>query len=132
MPDWHRAEARRVVDDLRTLAARTSTPDGAQRVAWGPVWREARQWFLQQADSLGLTKTTDAAGNNWFTLPGDSRDTVIVGGHLDSVPNGGWLDGALRVTAGRGGLRLFQRRRAPLPVRLVGWAAPARASFRTS
>src|SRR4051812_7579519 len=92
----HRS-ARRVIADLRELAALTSTPDGAQRLAWGPVWKEARRWLRAKLSELGLTPLPDAAGNNWVTLPGDSERTVIIGGHLDSVPNGGWLDGALGV-----------------------------------
>jgi acetylornithine deacetylase/succinyl-diaminopimelate desuccinylase-like protein len=79
--------AQRVIADLRELAARTSTPLGAQRLAWGPVWRDARVWFKGKVDELGLPIRTDAAGNNWVTLPGVSSRTVIVGSHLDSVPN---------------------------------------------
>ena len=101
--------AKRVVADLRELAARTCTPDGAQRVAWGPVWRDARAWFEGKVAELGLHIETDAAGNNWVTLPGESPRTVIIGGHLDSVPNGGWLDGALGVLAGLEALRDVQR-----------------------
>ena len=92
--------AKRVIADLRELAARTSTPEGAQRLAWGPVWRDARAWFNGKVAELGLPIETDAAGNNWVTLRGASPRTVIVGSHLDSVPNGGWLDGALGVVAG--------------------------------
>ena len=51
------------------------------------------------------------AGNNWVTLPGASTETVIIGGHLDSVPNGGWLDGCLGVLAGLEALRLLRRAR---------------------
>src|SRR5258705_10290321 len=92
--------AQRVIADLRELAARTSTPEGAQRLAWGPVWRDARDWFKEKVDALGLPIRTDSAGNNWVTLPGASPKTVIVGSHLDSVPNGGWLDGCLGGLAG--------------------------------
>src|SRR6202035_880302 len=77
--------AQRVVADLRELAARTSTPEGAQRLAWGPVWRDAREWFKGKIGDLGLRVDTDSAGNNWVTLPGASPRTVIVGSHLDSV-----------------------------------------------
>ena len=97
--------ARRVIADLRELAARTSTPEGAQRLAWGPVWRDARAWFATKISPLGLQIETDAAGNNWVTVPGASAKTVIVGSHLDSVPNGGWLDGALGVAAALEALR---------------------------
>ena len=98
--------AQRVVSDLRELAARTATADGAQRLAWGPVWRDARAWFAGKIAELGLNIQTDSAGNNWVTLPGASPKTVIVGSHLDSVPNGGWLDGALGVVAGLEALRM--------------------------
>ena len=83
--------ARDVIANLRELASLTSTPDGAQRLAWGPVWREARHWFNGKLASIGLEPRIDAAGNSWATLPGASARTVIIGGHLDSVPNGGWL-----------------------------------------
>src|SRR4026207_1875908 len=92
-----RSSAQRVIRDLRELAALTSTPEGAQRVAWGPVWSKAREWLREKLSPLGLTPVPYAAGNNWITLPGESDKTVIVGGHLDSVPNGGWLDGTLGV-----------------------------------
>src|SRR5512134_2402042 len=97
--------AQDVVADLRELARLTSTPDGAQRLAWGPVWRDARKWFNGKLATLGITTEVDAAGNNWATLKGTSGRTVIIGGHLDSVPNGGWLDGALGVLVGLEALR---------------------------
>jgi N-carbamoyl-L-amino-acid hydrolase len=120
--------ARDVIADLKELSERTGTPDGAQRLAWGPVWRDARRWFTGRVEAIGLTVSTDAAGNNWVTLPGESADTVIVGGHLDSVPNGGWLDGALGVTAGLEALRMFAARpRVTLSV--VDWADEEGARF---
>ncbi|HEY6894399.1 MAG TPA: M28 family peptidase, partial [Rhodanobacteraceae bacterium] len=100
-------DARRVIADLRELAARTATAEGAQRLAWGPVWRDAREWFRGKVAELGLSVTSDSAGNNWVTLPGASARTLIVGSHLDSVPNGGWLDGALGVTAALEALRMY-------------------------
>src|SRR5256885_11274881 len=105
----------RVISDLRELAARTSTADGAQRLAWGPVWRDARDWFKTKIAPLGLQIETDAAGNNWVTLPGASAKTVIVGSHLDSVPNGGWLDGCLGVIAAGGRPRIPRAATAPPP-----------------
>ena len=118
-----------VLADLKALAERTATRDGAQRLAWGPVWRQAREWFAGRVAELGLGVTTDAAGNNWVTLAGESPDTVIVGGHLDSVPNGGWLDGALGVTAGLEALRMFAGRRPPRTLAVVDWADEEGARF---
>jgi hydantoinase/carbamoylase family amidase len=120
---------RTVVQNLRELAARTSTPEGAQRLAWGSVWREARAWFAQEIGRLGLSITTDAAGNNWVVMPGASDETVIVGGHLDSVPNGGWLDGALGVMAGLGALQMFAGSRPPVTIAVVDWADEEGARF---
>ena len=121
--------APQVIADLRELSVRTGTAEGAQRVAWGPVWRDAREWFAGKIDELGLRISTDAAGNNWITLPGETDETVIVGGHLDSVPNGGWLDGALGVMAGLGALRMFSGQRPPVTIAVVDWADEEGARF---
>jgi allantoate deiminase len=122
--------AQRVIADLRELAALTSTQDGAQRVAWGPVWRKARQWLQAKVSQIGLMPAADAAGNNWVTLPGNSDKTVIVAGHLDSVPNGGWLDGSLGVAAALEALRRYSNGpKPPVTLKLVDWADEEGARF---
>lgn len=122
-------DAARVIADLRELAARTGTPEGAQRLAWGPVWRDAREWFRGTAAGLGLRVDRDAAGNNWITVPGASPRTVIVGSHLDSVPNGGWLDGALGVMAALEAVRMYAGTTPPVTLKLVDWADEEGARF---
>jgi N-carbamoyl-L-amino-acid hydrolase len=122
-------DAKRVISDLRELAARTSTPDGAQRLAWGPVWRDSRAWFTAKVAELGLDVTTDSAGNNWVTIPGASPKTLIVGSHLDSVPNGGWLDGCLGVAAALEALRMYSAATPPITITLVDWADEEGARF---
>lgn len=87
--------AKQVVADLRELAAMTSDEQGAQRVAWTPTWQKARDWFANKAREAGAEVTIDAAGNSWAKIIGTSSDSVAIGSHLDCVPNGGWLDGAL-------------------------------------
>lgn len=120
----------RVIAELRELAEITATPDGAQRLAWGPVWRKARGWFASKIAELGLEIRTDSAGNNWVTLPGASARSVIIGSHLDSVPNGGWLDGCLGVVAGLQALRrLAARGKPPVTIMLVDWADEEGARF---
>jgi allantoate deiminase len=121
--------APRVIADLRELAARTSTPDGAQRLAWGAVWRDAREWFAGKLAELGLQVHTDSAGNNWVTIAGASPKTVIVGSHLDSVPNGGWLDGTLGVVAALEALRGYAGATPPVTIKLVDWADEEGARF---
>jgi allantoate deiminase len=124
--------ARDVIADLRALAARTSDANGAQRVAWGPVWRDARQWLDELLAREGLRTETDAAGNNWITLPGARPDTVIIGGHLDSVPNGGWLDGPLGVLAGVEALRRFKGTTPPVSLAVADFADEEGARFSRS
>jgi allantoate deiminase len=121
--------AKDVIADLRELAELTSTADGAQRLAWGPVWRDARGWFNQKLAALGITPEIDAAGNSWATLKGASDRTVIIGSHLDSVPNGGWLDGALGVMAGLEALRMFKDQRPSVTIKVVDWADEEGARF---
>ncbi len=121
--------ARRVIADLRELAQLTATADGAQRLAWGPVWRQARAWFERKVQEFDLPLATDPAGNNWVTLKGASEHSLIVGSHLDSVPNGGWLDGALGVLAGLEVLRQYRQTVPPITLRLVDWADEEGARF---
>src|SRR5688500_17656411 len=124
--------ARDVIANLRELAQLTSTADGAQRLAWGPVWRDARAWFNGKLAELGITPEIDAAGNSWATLRGESDRTVIIGSHLDSVPNGGWLDGALGMMVGLEALRMFKGQRPPITLKVVDWADEEGARFSRS
>jgi hypothetical protein len=87
----------RVVAMLRELAELTGDEAGAQRVAWTDVWQRARAFLREQLRGLPVTIRTDAAGNQWARLPGGGGGVVIIGSHLDSVPDGGWLDGAYGV-----------------------------------
>ncbi len=123
--------SRRVIADLEELARLTSDEKGAQRVAWGPVWRKTRAWFEEKVKrELDLPTYRDAAGNLWVTLEGESRESIIIGSHLDSVPAGGWLDGCLGVLAGLEVLRRFKAAgRPPLTIHLVDWADEEGARF---
>jgi allantoate deiminase len=120
----------RVVVDLRELARLTGDDDGAQRVAWTDTWKTANDWLRSELAAIdGVSVQTDAAGNLWATAPGDSERFVIVGGHLDSVPNGGWLDGALNVVGGLEVLRAQAGEPRPLTLKLVSWADEEGARF---
>jgi hydantoinase/carbamoylase family amidase len=118
----------RTVAELRELQELTGDADGAQRLAWTETWERARQWL---ADKLsGFEQEVDEAGNQWFTLPGASDRAVLIGGHIDSVPNGGWLDGSLNVMAGVEVLRRLAEEGTPAAtVRLVNWADEEGARF---
>ena len=123
---------RRTVAELKELRALTGDENGARRVAWTDTWLKAREWFASNVKELPVDHHYDAAGNNWVTLPGASPESLLIGGHLDSVPNGGWLDGSLNVLAGLEVLRRIAsefRGRPPLTVRLVDWADEEGARF---
>ena len=123
---------KRTVAELKELRALTSDENGAQRVAWTDTWLRAREWYAKKLAELPVEHHYDAAGNNWATLPGDSEKCLLIGGHLDSVPNGGWLDGALNVLAGLEVLRRFAEEfhgRPPVTIRLVDWADEEGARF---
>ena len=122
----------RTVAELEELRRLTSDQNGAQRVAWTDTWQQARNWFKQKLRDLPVEQHLDAAGNNWITLQGQSEHALLLGGHLDSVPNGGWLDGALDLLAS---LEVLRRIAAdyngspPVTVRLVDWADEEGARF---
>ena len=123
-------QASRTVDELKELRELTGDEDGAQRVAWTDTWETARDWLRGKLGSTGVREQVDAAGNQWFTLSGSSERAVLIGGHIDSVPNGGWLDGCLNVVAGVEVVRrIAEGGTPPVTIRLVNWADEEGARF---
>lgn len=125
-------DPQRTVAELKELRRLTGDENGAWRVAWTDTWLESRAWLRAKLDELGLETHMDAAGNVWSTLQGDSDSELLIGGHMDSVPGGGWLDGCLNVLAGLESIRAIKERydgRPPVTVRLVDWADEEGARF---
>ncbi len=123
-------DPKRTVAELRELQQLTGDENGAQRVAWTETWERARDWLREKVAGTGAEESVDAAGNQWFTLRGGSDRAVLIGGHIDSVPNGGWLDGALNVMGGVEVLRRLAGEGQPaVTVRLVNWADEEGARF---
>jgi N-carbamoyl-L-amino-acid hydrolase len=142
------ADPARVVADLLELRSLTShpvdgipqtvcgrphdgRPMGSARLAWTEPWQRARDWFVSTFDGTPVEHHVDPAGNLWVTLRGARPDRVVLGSHLDSVPNGGWLDGCLGVLAGAEVLRALHRDGVELPVSVsvVDWADEEGARF---
>ena len=120
----------RTVAELRELRELTGDENGAQRVAWTATWAQAKDWLGSKLEGLPLEYEVDPAGNQWWTLRGDSQRAVLLGGHIDSVPNGGWLDGCLNVVAAVEVLRRIAEEGKPaVTVRLVNWADEEGARF---
>jgi len=122
--------ADRVLEDLRELARLTGGPDGARRVCWTDEWIKARDFLRTRLDELPVEVSVDEAGNLWAAMEGDGDGFVIVGSHVDSVPAGGWLDGALGVFTAVEALRSqAEDGRPPVDLRLVDWADEEGARF---
>lgn len=123
-------DASRMLDNLRALSELTGSERGAQRVAWTDTWAKAREWERTLLAELPVTVDVDEAGNQWATLTGDSEQALIVGSHIDSVPDGGWLDGCLGVLSALEVLRgAAASGRPPLTLKLVDWADEEGARF---
>jgi len=132
MPEASNVDAQRTIAELKELRELTGDANGAQRIAWSDTWLKAREWFGSKLAGLPVDDHYDSAGNRWVTLPGNSPRCLLIGSHLDSVPNGGWLDGCLGMMAGLEVLRGFARRyngRPPITIRLVDWADEEGARF---
>jgi len=129
-------DPKRTVAELKDLRERTGDENGAQRVAFTQTWAQARAWLKGKLDDLPVEVHTDEAGNLWATLEGASERALLIGGHMDSVPGGGWLDGCLNTLAGLEVLRRIaaeygveQGGKPPVSVRLVDWADEEGARF---
>jgi beta-ureidopropionase / N-carbamoyl-L-amino-acid hydrolase len=125
-------DPKRTVAELKELRQLTSDDNGAQRVAFTKVWLAARAWLRGKLAPLPVEIHADEAGNLWTTLRGRSDNALLIGGHMDSVPNGGWLDGCLNVLAGVEILRRISAQyggKPPVTVRLVDWADEEGARF---
>jgi hydantoinase/carbamoylase family amidase len=127
-----KVDPKRTVAELKELRAMTGDSNGAQRVAFTDTWVKTREWLKAKLADLPVETHVDEAGNLWATLAGESPRALLIGGHMDSVPNGGWLDGCLNVLAGAEVLRRISAEfdgRPPVTVRLVDWADEEGARF---
>src|SRR5258708_7529619 len=123
-------QPQRAIDDLKELRSLTGNADGEQRVCWTDTWAKGRDMLRGKLAQLPVEVETDQAGNLWATLRGKSDRAMLLGGHMDSVPNGGWLDGCLNVL---GALEVLRRIASegtpPVTVRLVDLADEEGARF---
>jgi N-carbamoyl-L-amino-acid hydrolase len=127
-----RLNPQNVIADLDELATQSGGRfAGAKRLAWTPQWLAAREWLLGKLGEIGLKTARDAAGNLWATVDGESDSFLIVGSHIDAVPNGGWLDGVLGLLTALETVRTLARsgERPPISVRFVDWADEEGARF---
>lgn len=125
-------DPQRTLSELKELRELTSDENGAQRVAFTELWAGAREWLQNKLEGVPAETHRDEAGNLWAALRGQSEKALLIGGHIDSVPNGGWLDGSLNTLAGLEILRRLHAQydgKPPVTVRLVDWADEEGARF---
>jgi N-carbamoyl-L-amino-acid hydrolase len=105
-----------------------SASGGYRRFAWTPTDGELREWFAATAQARGLTVEVDRAGNQWAWLgdPDANGPGLVLGSHLDSVPNGGAYDGPLGILSAFAALEIARPRR---PVAVVNFADEEGARF---
>jgi N-carbamoyl-L-amino-acid hydrolase len=96
MPD---IDAGRLMADLTALRGFGAFSNGVDRTALSPDDIAARRWVATRAAEAGLEPQMDRHGTVLGRCPRSSR-AVLIGSHTDSVPRGGWLDGALGVAYG--------------------------------
>lgn len=91
---------------------RDSASGGYRRFAWTAPDLTAREWFAGAAADRGLALVVDRNGNQWAWWGDPDRDGpgVVVGSHLDSVPDGGAFDGPLGVVSALAAVDLLRER----------------------
>ncbi len=118
-----RVNLARLKQDLEELGAIGRTPEGGvSRPSWSDADMAARRWLMERISAAGMEARLDAAGNIFGRWQAGSP-AVLVGSHIDSVPNGGMFDGALGVLAGLECLRRIKEEGVRLrhPLELVAF-----------
>jgi N-carbamoyl-L-amino-acid hydrolase len=92
-------QGERLLADLRALAEFGKEGTGVNRLSFTPEDLAARDWLIERMQAAGLVAEIDGVGNVYGRSPAQSR-AVLIGSHTDTVPSGGWLDGAMGVMYG--------------------------------
>jgi beta-ureidopropionase / N-carbamoyl-L-amino-acid hydrolase len=119
----------RLRERIESLARFGALPGGGvTRPAWSPPHEQARAWLISEIRAAGLEPWVDGAGNVFGGLGTGALDAaraaVVTGSHIDSVPEGGILDGALGVLAGLEALHAIRESGAAhvRPLAVAAWS----------
>jgi len=93
-------DAARLWRHLMELGAIRGPGEGVDRTSFSDAFQRGRAWLVQHFEEAGLEVWVDHAGNLHGRLDGEDDATLLLGGHSDTVPNGGMFDGALGVLSG--------------------------------
>lgn len=114
-------DAEAVVADLHSLRQIGREGTGVSRPAYSNADMEARRWLAARMAEIGLLVSVDGVGNVVGRDPRAQR-TILLGSHSDSVPSGGWLDGALGVAYALAAARAWNATNANVGVDVVSFA----------
>lgn len=114
------ADAQRVLDRCDELAAVSASPDGIERVHLSPEHARVNEVVAAWMAEAGLRTRVDQAGNLWGRLEGrePGLPALVLGSHLDTVPDAGRYDGILGVLSAVEVARRLRPRAADLPFAL--------------
>jgi len=123
-PNSTLAAAQRAIDRCKLLACFTETPGKIERTFLSPPIRDCHREIAHWMHALGAEVKIDAAGNFRALYPGAALDSrrLLLGSHLDTVPDAGAYDGALGVMLAIALLEDLKGRKLPFAVEVVGFS----------
>jgi allantoate deiminase len=130
MPNDLRAQAEKVIARCRYLAQFTEEPGQIKRTFLSPTMRGCMQAVQGWMEAAGMTVMTDAAGNLRGRYAGAGGGCLMIGSHLDTVPDGGAFDGMLGVMLGLGLVEALHGEKLPFAIELVGFSEEEGVRFR--
>ncbi len=119
-----RDRALRAISECKRIAQMTEEPDCITRRFLTPPVRHVQALLRGRMESLGMKVDTDAAGNlrGLWKPPGGLAKRLILGSHIDTVPNAGAFDGVLGVTLALEWANLAQDLNLPLPIEVIAFS----------
>src|SRR5271163_793744 len=117
-----REQAEKVIARCRYVAQFTEEPGQIKRTFLSPAMRECMQAVQGWMEAAGMQVLTDAAGNLRGRYPGSSSTSLMIGSHLDTVPNSGAFDGVLGVMMGLALIEALNGEQLPFSIELTGFS----------
>src|ERR1700761_7393515 len=122
MPNNLREQADKVIARCRYLAQFTEEPGQIRRTFLSPAMRDCMHAVQAWMTTAGMTAETDAAGNLRGRYAGNTGPRLMIGSHLDTVPNSGAFDGMLGVMLGLALVESLDGEQLPFSIELVGFS----------
>lgn len=125
--------ATRVIDRCRQIAACTEVPGEITRLFLSPPTRRVHALLTEWMQAASMTVRIDAAGNLRGLLPGPTPQSprLIIGSHLDTVPNAGAFDGILGVVLGISVAEEVRGHNLPFSIEVIGFSEEEGVRFST-